>query len=210
MLWTFVLASAAILGVGAFVLSSVLSDNFRQQVLADSAREVALYSDSVLSPTLVRGKRVVSNRRARRRLARTVASADELVRLTVWSRKGRHVLSSPAGRRAVRSPDVMATMRSGQAHAAVRELAVRRGGKQRSERAVVVWAPLRNAKGRPVGVAQVFLEPTALDSGTASATRTVWVVVGVVFAILWLAGPARPGRCRAARAPERRPHGPFA
>ncbi|CAN5295868.1 hypothetical protein BH20ACT13_BH20ACT13_07080 [soil metagenome] len=186
MLWTFVLASAAILGVGAFVLSSVLSDNFRQQVLADSARDVALYSDSVLSPTLVRGKRVVSNRRARKRLARAVASADELVRLTVWSRKGRHVLSSPAGR-AVRSPDVMATMRSKHAHAAVREIAVRRGGKQRSERAVVVWAPLRNAKGRPVGVAQVFLEPTALDSGAASATRTVWVVVGVVFAILWLA-----------------------
>ena len=187
LLWTFVFASAAILGVGAFVLSSVLADNFRRQVLEDSARDVALYSDSVLSPTLVRGRRIVANRRARQRLARTIASADELVKLTVWSRQGRHVLSTPAGRRAVRSPDVMATMRSGEAHAAVRDVVVRRGGKQRSERAVVVWAPLGPRKGRSVGVAQVFLEPSALDASIASATRTVWVVVGLVFAILWLA-----------------------
>jgi len=187
LLWTFVLASAAILAVGAFVLSSTLADNFREQVLADSARDVALYSDSVLAPALVRGKQVAVNRRARQRLARMVASSDELMRLTVWSKRGRHVLSVPDGRRAVRSPDVMATMRGGNARAAVGEIQVRRGGKQRSQRAVVVWAPLASRKGRPVGVAQVFLEPTALDSSTASATRTVWIVVALVFAILWLA-----------------------
>ena len=51
----------------------------------------------------------------------------------------------------------------------------------------MVWAPLSTRKGRTVGAIQVFLEPTALDSSTASATRTVWVVVGLVFAILWLA-----------------------
>ncbi|MDQ3672588.1 MAG: HD-GYP domain-containing protein [Actinomycetota bacterium] len=187
LLWTFVLASAVILGVGAFVLSSVLTGNFRQHVLADSARDVALYSDSVLAPALVRGKRIAVNRRARQRLARTVAAADELMRLTVWSKRGRHVLSVPAGRRAVRSPDVMATLRGGSAHVAVREFPTGRNGKQRSQRAVVVWAPLSSGRGRPVGVAQVFLEPTALDASTASATRTVWVVVGLVFAILWLA-----------------------
>ena len=43
LLWTFVLASAAILAAGAFVLSSVLGDNFREQILADSSRDVALY-----------------------------------------------------------------------------------------------------------------------------------------------------------------------
>ena len=187
LLWTFVLASAAILAAGAFVLSSVLADNFREQVLEDSARDVALYSDSVLSPTLVRGKRIVANRRARRRLARTVAAADELMKLTIWSRRGRHVLSTPAGRRAVRSPDVLATMRSRQARATLGEVALRRGGKQRSESAVVVWTPLSSSKGRPVGVAQVYLDPTALESSIATATRTVWVVVALVFAILWLA-----------------------
>ena len=187
LLWTFVLASAAILGVGAFVLSSVLADNFREQVLEDSARDVALYSDSVLSPTLVRGKRIVANRRAKRRLARAVAAADEVMKLTVWSRRGRHVLSTPAGRRAVRSPDVLATMRSRESRASIGEVALRRGGKQRSERAVVVWTPLSSPKGRPVGVAQVYLDPTPLESSIATATRTVWVIVGLVFAILWLA-----------------------
>ncbi len=77
LLWTFVLASAAILAVGAFVISSLLADTFREQVLTDSARDIALYSDSVLEPALVRGKRIVVNRRVRQRVARTVAASDE-------------------------------------------------------------------------------------------------------------------------------------
>ena len=47
--------------------------------------------------------------------------------------------------------------------------------------------PLFAGTGRRVGVAQVFLDPTALDTSVASAGRTVWLVVGIVFALLWLA-----------------------
>jgi putative nucleotidyltransferase with HDIG domain len=186
-LWTFVLASGVILAVSAFVLSTVLTENFREEILADSSRDVALYADSVLAPALVRGDRVVPTARARRRVARAVASTDELLRLAVWSKRGRHVLTTPRGRRTVRSPDVLRTLRTGQARAAVTEIAVRRRGKEQSERAVVVWAPLFSGAGRRVGVAQVFLDPTALDTSVASATGTVWIVVGAVFGIIWLA-----------------------
>jgi putative nucleotidyltransferase with HDIG domain len=187
LLWTFVLASGVILAVSAFVLSTVLTENFREEILADSSRDVALYADSVLAPALVRGDRVVPTARARRRVARAVASTDELLRLAVWSKRGRHVLTTPRGRRTVRSPDVLRTLRTGQARAAVTEIAVRRRGKEQSERAVVVWAPLFSGAGRRVGVAQVFLDPTALDTSVASATGTVWIVVGAVFGIIWLA-----------------------
>jgi putative nucleotidyltransferase with HDIG domain len=187
LLWTFVVASGVILAVSAFVLSSVLTENFRDQILADSSRDVALYADSVLAPALVRGDRIVPNARARRRVARAVASADELLKVAVWSRRARHVFTTPAGGRTVRSSDVLRTLRTGQAQATVTEIAVGRRGKERPTRAVVAWAPLLSRSGRRVGVAQVFLAPTALDTSVASATRTIWIVVGIVFAILWLA-----------------------
>jgi putative nucleotidyltransferase with HDIG domain len=51
----------------------------------------------------------------------------------------------------------------------------------------MVWSPLLSSSGRPVGVVEVRLRPTVLDQSVASATRTVWVLVGIVFAIIWLA-----------------------
>ena len=188
LLWTFLLASGLILAVGAFVLSSVLTQNFREQILADSSRDIAVYADAVLAPALVRGERVVSSARARRRVARAVASTSELLTVSVWSRQGRHVFTTPAGKRPIRTPDVLRALRSRQAQARVTEVAAPgRRVAGRSKRAVVVWAPLASRSGRPVGVAQVSLDPTALDTSVASATRTVWIVVGIVFAILWLA-----------------------
>jgi putative nucleotidyltransferase with HDIG domain len=187
LLWTFMLASGVILAVSAFVLSSVLTENFREQTLDDTARDVALYSDSVLAPALVRGNRVVSSARAHRRIARAVASSDELLKVSVWSRRGRHLFTAPPGVRTVRSPDVLRTVRTGQSRSTVTETAVTRRERSSTQRAVVASVPLVARSGRRVGVAQVFLDPTTLDASVASAGRTVWLVVGIVFAILWLA-----------------------
>ncbi|MBA3432972.1 MAG: HD domain-containing protein [Actinobacteria bacterium] len=188
LLWTFVLASAAILCVGAFVLSSVLTRSFREQVLDDSARQIALYTDSVLTPMLVRTSRVVASPRARKRLTRAVARSDEVTGIVVWSRRGNLVVSTPPGQRAEETRrKILSTTRSGRTMAEVGEVSTKVHKSRSSERAVVVWSPLRTSSGKPVGVAQVHLRPDPLDASVASATWTVWVVVGGVFLILWLA-----------------------
>ena len=81
------LASGAILAAGALVLSSLLGQSFREQVLEDTAREGALFSDSVLTP-LVRGNRIVVSAAARRKLARAVRET-EFTSVAVWTRSGR-------------------------------------------------------------------------------------------------------------------------
>ena len=188
LLWTFLLASAAILGVGAFVLSSVLTKSFRTQILDNSARQVALYTDSVLTPMLVRTNRVVANSRARRRLTRAVARSDEVTGIVVWTRRGNLVVSAPPGRRAEETRrQLVSTARNGRTTAEVGEVSTNVRKSKSSERAVVVWSPLRSSTGKPVGVAQVHLRPNALDASAATTTRTVWIVVGAVFLILWLA-----------------------
>jgi putative nucleotidyltransferase with HDIG domain len=186
LLWTFVLASAAILAAGALVLSSVLSQNFREQVLDDRAHEVALYANSVLAPALVRGDRLVAKRRALARLRRTVRTPEEFMGVAVWSASGKPVVSTIGGRRQVSArAQTRSVLQSGPS-AEVAEVSLRRDG-SRPVRALVVWAPLTTPRGKPVGVVQVHLRPHALDASVATASRTVWVAVLVVFGTLWLA-----------------------
>jgi putative nucleotidyltransferase with HDIG domain len=181
----FVAASAAILTAGAIVLSSLLAHNFRTQVLDDSASRVGLFTNSVLSPTLVRGDRIVVSGRAVRRLQRTVRSPDDFAGVAVWTRDGRLVVSNLPGRRqATARQQVREVIARGEPTADTTEVGARGGNEAR--RYVVVWTPLTNEEGGAVGVAQVLLHPGVLDASVARATRTVWIAVAVVFGSLWL------------------------
>src|SRR5919106_3712283 len=104
LLWTFVLASGAILAAGALVLSSLLGQSFREQVLDDNAREGSLFSNAVLTPTLVRRNRIVMTPGARRRLARAVRET-EFTGISVWSRSGKLLYATPSIRRPERVRD---------------------------------------------------------------------------------------------------------
>ena len=186
LLWTFVLASGAILAAGALVLSSLLDQTFREQVLADTAREGSLFSDSVLTPTLVRGNRVVVTSQARRKLVRAERDT-ELTSIAVWSRSGRLLYATPGVRVRGMRRQAAQVARSRRASAAVTTVTTGRGRARQRERALAVWTPIRASSGRSAGAVRVLFGPHVLDSSVASATRTMWVAVGAVFAVLWLA-----------------------
>jgi len=188
LLWSFVLASGTILLVAALVLSSVLTKTFREQVLDDTAHDVALYTSSVLTPALVRGDQLVARGQTRRRITRTVRSTPEFRQISVWSRAGNLVVSTAPRRQTPRPRgELAAVLRSRQPHAEVSLVSRGRGEATRTERAVVVWSPLVTGGGRPAGLAQFVVDPAQLDESVAHASRTVWIVVAVVFLILWLA-----------------------
>jgi putative nucleotidyltransferase with HDIG domain len=185
-LWTFVVASAAILAAGALVLSALLAANFEAQALDNRAREVGLYANSALAPTLVRGNRIVATPRALARLSRTVRPPAEFAGVAVWSRRGRLVHSTLPGRRQLSArAQVREVLRARRSSASLAQISLRRDG-TRTRRMMVVWSPLTNARGRPVGVVQVLLRPDALDASVAKATRTIWIAVALVFAALWI------------------------
>ncbi len=184
-LWTFVVASAAILAAGALVLSSLLTQSFRDQVLDDSAQEVGLFANSVLAPTLVRGNRLVVRGSDLTRLGRTIRTPEDFAGVAVWTREGSLVFSTLPGRRQLTARrDVEAVFRSGTPFAETTEVPRRDG--TATSRFLSVWAPLTAASGRPVAALQVLLHPDELDASIARATRTVWIAVAVVFAVLWL------------------------
>ena len=186
LLWTFVLASGVILAAGAVVLSSVLGQSFRDQVLADTAREGSLFSASVLTPTVVRGDRVVVTARARRALVRAVRDT-ELTSIAVFSRRGKLLYATPGVRVPGARRQATQVARSRRSSAAVTTVTTGRGKARQSERALAVWTPIRASDGRSAGTARILLGPHAVDETIAATTRTTWVAVGAVFAFLWFA-----------------------
>lgn len=188
LLWTFLLATAAILAIGAVVLSYVLSGTLRDQALTDNARHVALYADSVLAPALVRRNRVVITSTGVRRIRATVRARADVTGVSVWSRKGKLLASTYSRRKAARpGGEVAAVVRTRQPRASLTDVATNPGGSQRTKRQIVVWAPLLSANGRASGVVEFDIQPRLLDASVASAKRTVWIAVAIVFAVLSLA-----------------------
>jgi putative nucleotidyltransferase with HDIG domain len=184
LLRTFLLASAAILFVGAVALSSTLTNGLRETALEDNARDVSLYTDAVLTPNVVRGNRVVASRRAMRRLARTVRRPRDVRSVNVWSKDGRLVFSTTrpnrVGTRSKPGFDLREAVRTGRPRAKV----VRRRGD--AAPVIEVWTPLRSADGRPVGAAQIRLDERVLEDAVGHSWRTIWLAVGLVFGLLWL------------------------
>ena len=188
LLWIFLLSTAAILAVGAYVLSAAVSTSLREQALEDNARHLSLYTSTVLAPSLVRGKRVAITGQSRRRLRATVRVRSDVTGISVWSRKGRLLASTYRRRKAaMANGEVLAVLRTGRPHAAIDDIATKPGGSQVTRRQIVVWSPLFSRKGRPVGVTEMTVDPKVLDASVTAASRTVWLVVAIVFAILWLA-----------------------
>jgi hypothetical protein len=140
-----------ILAAGTLILSSLLAESFREQVLDDRGREVALYANSVLAPAFVRGHRIVAARRALAKLRRTLRTPEEFTDVAIWSPKGRPVVSTIHGpRQASARRQARAVLRSGPSAEVLK--VSRRRDVSRPVRTVVVWAPLTTARGEPVGV----------------------------------------------------------
>jgi putative nucleotidyltransferase with HDIG domain len=188
LLWTFLAATAAILAVGGVVLSAVLSKGLREQALDDNAHHVSLYTNTVLAPALVRGNRIVITNRSRARLRATVRARGDVTGVSVWSRAGR-LLTSTYPRRKAAKPDreVLAALRTRRPLAKLAEVPLKPGGSQKSKRQIVVWAPLLSSNRRAAGVAEITIRPRILDASVATAARSIWMAVAIVFAVLFLA-----------------------
>ena len=185
LLRTFLIASAAILVAGAVALSTTLTNDLRETALEDNARDVRLYVDAVLAPNVVQGERVAVSPQTLDRLARTVRQPVDFRGISIWSKDKRLVFSTTTpgrvGKRTRPGLKIEETIRTGRPQAAV----VDRPGT--AEPVIVVWSPLRGESGRRVGAAQVTLDESLLEATIGRSWRTIWLAVGLVFGVLWLA-----------------------
>ena len=183
LLRAFLVVSAVILAIGAIALSSRLSSDLHAAALEDSGRDVSAYLDAAVAPAVVHGGHVALTSAQRRRLERSLRLPDDVTGVNVYSRCGRLVFSTTRPDRVGRirrSPDLNRAIQLGEPSAAEID-PVGDAGKF-----VKLWAPVTTPAGRPVGVAEVSLEDSAVTAVTADARGTIWYAVGVVFGVLWL------------------------
>jgi putative nucleotidyltransferase with HDIG domain len=183
LLRAFLIASAAVLAVGAVGLSTALSQDLHAAALEDTANDIAEYTDAVLTPSFVQGSRVAATPAALRQLGRTVRIPPDFRGVNVYGRSGRLVFSTTQPGRVGRprsSPDLRRTIETGRPSAALVD------PPGRSPRVVKAWVPLRTAKGRVVGAAEISLDDAEVEAAIERTRWTVWYAVGIVFGMLWL------------------------
>jgi putative nucleotidyltransferase with HDIG domain len=185
----FVLTSALILLIGAIVLASTLTRALWNQSVRDSQADVAEYVDTAFGSTVVHGDRIVVDAEARRLLERHLRTRYDLLSVKLWSKKGRLLWASvdtaQVGRRFTPAGELAAVLASGQPAGHV-------GPPGRASEALLpddglqVFAPVRGDGGSVIGAYEVYVDSAGLNSFVADGVRTIWLLVGGVFVLLYL------------------------
>ena len=184
----FVLTSGAILLVGALVLGSTLTKTLWSQSVRDGQADVAEYADTVFGTTVVQGDRIVVDDEARRLLERHLRARPDLLSVKLWSRDGRllwaSVGTSRIGQRFQLTDELRAVLRTAQSRGQIGTPAG--GGSFLPEDGLQVYAPVRGDWGTAIGAYEIYVDSSSLSSYVADGVRTVWLLVGGVFALLYV------------------------
>ena len=194
LLRVFLVASAAILLAGALLLSNVLSSRTREQVIDDARTSLTEYVDGVLRPQLVDGDRVVIRRSLSRQLVDSLRHRPEVVTVKVWRSSGVLAWTNRGrdriGGRFELDGNLGVVMRENRA---VAEIEVPDTEENRLERRLgfgrllEVYAPLRDARGRPIGAYEIYADPRRSEHVIAAERHLIWAAVAGVFVALYFA-----------------------
>jgi putative nucleotidyltransferase with HDIG domain len=192
----FLIASAAILVAGGFVLGSVLTKTLRTQALGMEQNSLAQYVDGVLGPAVVRGDKVVVTRGLPRIVVRTLRGQSDVVSVKVWRADGTLAWTSldanRIGKRFELDGDLGDAIRQNRAVASI--ISPHAEGEDAAEsnlgfsHLIQVYAPLRGAdRGHAIGAYEIYANPAALQRLIGSREQLIWLAVAAVFLTLWVA-----------------------
>ena len=191
LLWTFLLATAAILAVGAVVLSSLLSRTSRTRRWPSNAQHVALvHGQRADTGPRPRQPRRVGETALRRLRAAVRARGDVTRRLGLVAQGAARSRRRTAGAGRPRRQTRWTTCSRGDGPQVGARPRSPRGPAARSARSARSWSGRRSA--RPEGASagrrrRSTIAPKSLDASVASAKRTIWIAVALVFIVLALA-----------------------
>jgi len=191
LLRVFLMASAAILFVGAILLGSVLTASLRWQALEDSRTSLTQYVDGVLRPQLVRGDRIHVSPHLPLQIKAQLRRQPDLLTVKVWRPDGVLVWTNRAperiGRKFALEGDLGETIRENHATASIGELGEDEDAAETAlglDHVFEVYAPLLSADGRrALGAYEIYAKPQHTEMFIASRKRVIWLAVFAVFAV---------------------------
>jgi HD domain len=201
LLKVFLLASAVICAGAGVALGAMLSRSLTTEALGAEQSALARYVDGVVSPALVRGRRVIVSRQNLARLSKAIGKQKDIVSVKVWRTDG--VLAwtnrdkERIGHKFPLDGELVDAIHEKRAIAAL----VGTGGDEKDEDAFErnqlahqlgvhqlfeVYAPIR-AGSRVIGAYEIYANPRALNRLIGSRRTMLWIAVGVIFLALWAA-----------------------
>jgi putative nucleotidyltransferase with HDIG domain len=196
LLRVFLLASAAILIIGAILLSSVLTAAIRWQALDDNRRALAQYVDGVLRPQLVRGNEIHVSEHLPLRINAQLRRQPDIVSVKVWRPDGVLVWTNRAperiGQRFPLDGELGETIAHNSPHASLGKLESEEDEAEEQAtgggRVFEVYTPLASQDGsHAIGAYEIYAKAEHIESFIASRKRLIWFSVMGVFAALYAA-----------------------
>ena len=193
----FLVASAAILAVGALVLSARLTGTLRQQAVNSEVESATFVANAALSPSIVRGDHLSAVTPTLLRTDRAIRLPVDVRSLNAWTRNGTLIFTNVAvqriGKRLAMDDGLRRFFRTNSAYGQfvdVRTDADERAtanGRPGHDRLLDTYAPIVGASGRTIGAYEVYVETTHLEAVIARGRHTIWLTLGVVFGSLFAA-----------------------
>jgi len=207
----FLLASGAILVLGAFALTDMLGGALRGQAIADAREASIAYARGVLDPLFAREGRLTRVREDPWLAGGSYNTDGELVlssstqqfivsqlgnrfvSVNIWSPTGKHLFGTLAYPGDKPHPpnggELARTIRTKDAAAKIIPSSEATPAERRLglPRFLETYAPIVNPRGKVIGVYETYGDPTKLESSIAARKHRVWLAVAAVFALLYLA-----------------------
>jgi putative nucleotidyltransferase with HDIG domain len=195
LLRVFLVASAAILLLGAVVLGGILTSALRNQAIQDGRQSLSLYVDGVLRPYLIQNGRITVTPAISLVIQGQLQQDPDVVTVKVWRPDG--VLAwtnrdaSRIGKRFELDGDLGRAIREnrpvgsiGPLHGAENVVEQKLG----FTHLLQVYAPVEAPHARrAIGAYEIYANPASLERSIASRKHVIWIAVGLVFLVLYAA-----------------------
>src|SRR5919197_1727729 len=194
LLHVFLGASALILGVGASVLSTVLTHSLTSQSVADHRASLTQYVNGVLRPTLVHGNSLRVSPHVSSLLLGELRRDRDLVTVKVWRPNGVLAWTNRGrdriGKRFEEEGDLEQALH-GTPAGSIGSLDEDENKVEQAlgfDHMLQVYAPIRRGGARNIlGAYEIYANPKHLESTLASRRHVLWAAVALVFFALWAA-----------------------
>lgn len=192
LLRVFVVTSGALLAVAAIVLGYLLTSAVRNQALEDAKVSLTQYTNSVLSPQLLRDSEVVVRRKIPPLIERDLASRVDVVSVKVWRADGvlawTNLAPERIGKRYPVEGHLKEVVETGQAEAELEELGEDAENEAEArlgvDHVLEVYAPIRAGR-RIAGAYEIYADSATIEASIAHEKRVIWMTSLVIFGVVW-------------------------
>jgi putative nucleotidyltransferase with HDIG domain len=193
LLWTFVLLSAVVLVGGCLILSSLLANAVRDQAVDDAKLSLTQYANGVLAPRLVFGTSLRVGDDVTSIVDRDLGERPDIRSVKVWRTDGTlawaNIAPERIGKRFPLEDELQEVVEKKEAVAVLGKLGAEENAAEAARLpndVLEVYAPIFAGQHELIGVYEIYADAAPLEASIHSHTRSIWIVSGSLFALLWV------------------------